>query len=88
MVIDCLSKCKKAEREKLLQILKKERNKVTKSEVQFAIKLIKKYNSEKAALNYARQVVDEANKILNKINDDKLKEILNKSSDFIIDRRY
>lgn len=88
IVIDCLNKCKDDEKEKLLQILKRERNKVTKDEVQFAIDLMEKYNSKESASNYAKEIINEANNILNKINNDKLKDVLNKLSNFMIERRY
>ncbi len=84
MIIDCLKKCKESEKERLINILKRGRNRVTKNDVKFAIELVKKYKSKEEALDYIRKIKNEIHMLLNKINDAKLKLLLGELFDLII----
>jgi geranylgeranyl diphosphate synthase type I len=88
IVIHCLSHCKENEKEKLLKILKTPREKVVDKDVEFVIELVKKYNSIKFAQTYSENLIEDARIELKKINNEKLRKILNEFADFMIRRKY
>ncbi len=88
MIIDCLSKCNKNEKERLLTILKKKRENVSSEDVKYAIQLLKKYGSIKFAQNYSKNLVLNAKKRLGDLDNDKLRKLLEEFSEFVIKREF
>lgn len=88
IIIHCLSSCNKTEREKMLKILKKSRSRTTDKDVEFAMKLIKKYNSINFAQKYSEKLVKEAKESVREIQNLKLKNVLEELADYFIKREY
>jgi geranylgeranyl diphosphate synthase type I len=86
MVIDCISRCEAGERKKILGILKKGRGSVSDDEVKFVIEAMKKYGSISFAQKYSEQLVKNAREKIGKIGNDKLREMLEDFSDFMVKR--
>lgn len=88
IIIHCLSNCTKNEKEELLRILKTPREKVTNKDVKFAIVLAKKYNSIEFAQTHSENLIEDARAELKKINNEKLRKILDEFAGFMIRREY
>jgi len=86
ITIHCLSKCNASEREKILGILKKSREKVADEEVEFVMKIIKKYDSINFAQQYSEKLIGEAKELLKNIGNIELKKTLEEFSNFMIER--
>jgi len=86
MVIDCLSKCDDEEMKEILGILKKDRGSVSGDEVKFVIETMKKYGSISFAQKYSEQLVKNVREKIDKIGNDKLREMLEEFSDFMVKR--
>jgi len=88
IIIHCLSKCNKKEKDTILSVLKRSRNEITDEEVKTVIGLIKKYGSIGFSQKYSEKLVEEANSLLKKLDNDELKKLLIDFSDLIIKRNY
>ena len=88
MVIDCLSKCNTKEKEKILKILKRPREQVSKDDVKFVIKTMKNYGSIDFAQQYSEDLAKKAKGMLKNLGNDELKKILEELSDFMIKREF
>lgn len=88
VMIHCLSHCDKNERKKLLEILKKSRKAVTKDDVKLAMVLVKKYGSIEFAGGHSTELIQKAKQLLTKIDNVKLKNILEEFADFMVKREF
>jgi len=88
VTIHCLSRCDNDEKKKLLEILKKSREAVTKDDAIVAMKLIKKYGSIDFAKKYSYELIEGAKQLLSKIDNMELKCILEEFADFMVNREY
>jgi geranylgeranyl diphosphate synthase type I len=87
VIINCLENCNKLEKGKLLEILKKPREKVNNDDISFVLSLIKKYKSTQFASKYAEELLEESKKYLKNI-DDRLRGIIEEFSEFMVKREY
>ena len=87
VTINCLESCNKVEKRKLLEILKKPREKVNNDDISFVLSLIKKYKSTQFASKRTEKLLEESKKYLKNI-DDRLRDILEEFSEFMVKREY
>lgn len=87
VTINCLESCNKVEKRKLLEILKKPREKVNNDDISFVLSLIKKYKSTQFASKRTEKLLEESKKYLKNI-DDRLREIIEEFSEFMVKREY
>lgn len=88
VTIHCLGKCNDDERKRFLSILKKGRENVGNNDVDFAMNLINKYNSIQFAKEFLEKAVRKSKRLLDDIDNEDLKDILNKLLEFIQNRKY
>ncbi|MBI4162787.1 MAG: polyprenyl synthetase family protein [Candidatus Aenigmarchaeota archaeon] len=86
MVVHCIGKCTKDEREKLLQILNKPVEETTNDDVLYAKSLFEKYGSIKYAQEKAEHYSDKAKQIADSMPP-KLREVLHFFADYIVKRK-
>jgi len=86
LVIHCLKRCDKNEREKLLKILNKDVKQTTDKDVLYAKKLFEKYGSIDYADKKSEELIIKAKKVSQKMPP-KLKEILDFFADYLIKRK-
>ena len=87
VTINCLESCNKVEKRKLLEILKKPREKVNNDDISFVLSLIKKYKSTQFASKRTEKLLEESKKYLKNI-DDRLRDIIEEFSEFMVKREY
>lgn len=87
VTINCLENCNKVEKRKLLEILKKPREKVNNDDISFVLSLIKKYKSTQFASKRTEKLLEESKRYLKNI-DDRLREIIEEFSEFMVKREY
>lgn len=89
IVIHTLDEANEEDRKRLLEILKKESESVSKKEVDQAIEIIKKYNSLEYAKNKARSLAEEAwDEVKGIIPEGKAKENLSDFVTFLVERDF
>ena len=88
MIIHCISKCKYYEKIKLRKILNKQREKTSLQDIEYAMSLLKKYNSINYSFKKAKFLVEKGKKIIKKIKNTAAKNYLNEFADFIINRNF
>lgn len=87
VIINCLNKSNKVEKEKLLEILNKPREEVDNDDISFVLSLIKKYNSIQFAMKHAERLLERSKKYLKDI-DAGPREVIEEFSEFMVKREY
>lgn len=86
MIVNCLSKCEKDEKEKILNILNKPATETTDEDIRYAKSLLEKYGSIKYAREKAEHHSEEAKAVADSMPP-KLKEVLHFFAEYIVKRK-
>jgi len=86
MVVNCTSRCKPEEKEKLFKILNKKRVETTKEDILWVKALFEKYDSVQYAREMARQLIGEAKAAISGMLPE-MKTVLGDFADYMIERK-
>ena len=86
LMIHCLGKCSREEKESLLNVLNKPPEGTTDGDVDYAVKLLKKYGSIDYAKSKAKQLKEQAEGCVEKLPPE-LHEVLKFFADYLVNRK-